>query len=55
MRNETAKKSDRVVFRLTRADRLELEAQAAREQVSVSEIIRRELFGPDEEKREDTE
>jgi hypothetical protein len=36
--------STRVQFRCSKADRLELESRAARRDVSLSELIRQELF-----------
>lgn len=46
-------KNDSVVFRLNRADRLELEAEAERRRMTLSELIRTRLLQQREEAEED--
>ena len=48
---ENSTLNERLIFRCDRADALELRAKAARQDVSLSELIRQELF----DREEDTE
>ena len=48
---ENSTLNERLIFRRDRADALELRAKAARQDVSLSELIRQELF----DREEDTE